>query len=66
MESCQLEFHLNCHAAGAVANLISFSTIALYLIPASYLQIQKLHDEYVGEVERLRKIKDTELREHKD
>eukprot|EP00775_Hariotina_reticulata_P011841 gene11841-11985_t len=29
-------------------------------------EIQKLHDEYIGEVERLRKIKDTELREHKD
>jgi ribosome recycling factor len=30
------------------------------------LQVQKLHDHYMAEVEKLRKVKDQELREHRD
>lgn len=29
-------------------------------------QVQKLHDHYIAEVEKLKKVKDTELREHRD
>jgi hypothetical protein len=29
-------------------------------------QLQRLHDQYVAEVERLKKLKDVELREHRD
>jgi ribosome recycling factor len=30
------------------------------------VQVQKLHDQYVAEVDRLRKVKDAELKEHRD
>ncbi len=29
-------------------------------------QVQKLHDQYLAEADRLRKLKDAELREHRD
>jgi hypothetical protein len=29
-------------------------------------QVQKLHDQYIAEVDKLRKVKDAELREHRD
>lgn len=35
-------------------------------IPAVCFQVQKLCDQYIAEVDKLRKIKDTELKEHRD
>lgn len=34
--------------------------------PHSRPQLQRLHDHYIAEADRLRRLKDAELREHRD
>jgi hypothetical protein len=31
-----------------------------------FAQVQKLHDQYIADVDKLKKVKDAELREHRD
>jgi hypothetical protein len=41
----------------------------MLLLPLSVCapqQVQKLHVHFIAEVEKLKKVKDTELREHRD
>lgn len=53
--------------AAAAANWLTCTCAAgsdMHVCP--FTQVQKLHDLYIAEVEKLKKVKDTELREHKD
>lgn len=40
--------------------------VLLHYAVLLFAQIQKLHDQYIAEVDKLRKVKDAELREHRD
>lgn len=53
--------------AAAAANWLTYTCAAgcdMHVCPLT--QVQRLHDLYIAEVEKLKKVKDTELREHKD